>query len=307
MKKLKFILPFVVVLLLSGNTLAQETLRYNLKVGETYGLKQFTIQNIEQSVSGIPQNVKNTFNGDVVLTVKDKTDDVYTGEIIFESMLFKMESAMGNMTFDSGEETPDMANPLNKTFSIIVGHPFQMTFDNRGNIIEVKGFEEVSNKIVAAFGDNPQQGEQMEKALSGQFSNENMKQSLGSMLLVYPKEKVKAGTKWSNKTKVIQPIPINNTINYNIESVDKERVIVSGTGTMNTPEGHTKEEMGMIQHFNLNGNLSISANIDVRTGWPTEIKLNQNLDGSIAVESPQLPAPMEIPMKIKIESSYIAM
>jgi len=307
MKKLNFVWLCVAVLFLSSNAMAQKSLRYNLKVGEKYGLKQLTTQAIEQNISGMAQNITNTIGGDVTVTIKDKSGDVYTSEVVFESMLFKMESAMMNMTYDSKDESADQNNPLNKTFSLIVGHPFQMKFDHRGNILEVTGFEEVVNKLIAAFGDNPQQGEMMKQALSGQFSNESMKHSMSSMLIVYPDEKIKVGTQWTSNTKLVQPVAINNTFNYNIDAVSKDVVSLSGTGTLATVEGQSKEQGGMTQHFDLKGDMELTANINAQTGWPSEVKLTQNMDGQVAIESAQLPAPMEVPMKIKTESTFTTM
>ena len=304
MKKLNFVWLCVAVLFLSSNAMAQKSLRYNLKVGEKYGLKQLTTQAIEQNISGMAQNITNTIGGDVTVTIKDKSGDVYTSEVVFESMLFKMESAMMNMSYDSKDATADASNPLKKTFDLIVGHKFQVKFDDRGNIQEVKGFEDIANEIVSVFGDNPQQGEMMKKQLSGQFSDENMKHSLSSMFIVYPDEKVKVGSKWTSHTKLMQPVAINNTFNYSVEALNKEQITLSGVGSMATVEGQSMQQMGMTQHFDLKGDLSFSASINATTGWPTEIKLNQILDGNVAIESPQMATPMEMPMKITSESTY---
>ncbi|MBK3519759.1 DUF6263 family protein [Carboxylicivirga marina] len=307
MKKLNQTLLLLVAILLSFNVSAQKSLRYNLKVGETYSLKQNTVQLIEQNISGMSQNIKNTLGGDISVTIKGKSSNVYSSEVVFESMLFKMESPMMNMSYDSNDTSADETNPLNKTFSLLVGHKFQMKFDDRGNIKEVKGFEEIANKVVAAFGDNPQQAEMMKQTLSGQFSDDNMKHTLSSMLIIYPAEKVKVGSKWTSNTKLKQPVLINNVFNYNVEAVNSSEVKLSGTGTMATAEGQTMQQMGMTQHFDLKGDISFSANINAKTGWPSELKLIQKLDGNVAIESPQLPAPMEMPMKITSESTYTSM
>ncbi|TRX63270.1 DUF6263 family protein [Carboxylicivirga sp. M1479] len=307
MKRLNQALLIVAVILLSLNVSAQTSLRYKLKVGETYRLKQMTTQGIEQNISGMTQTIKNTFGSDITVAIKGKTGNVYSADMKFESMVFKMESAMMNMSYDSNDASADATNPLNKSFDLMVGHTFQLKFDDRGNIEEVKGFEEVAQKLVTVFGDNPQQAEMMKSTLSGQFSDDNMKHTLANMFIVYPEDKVKVGTKWTTKTKLMQPITINNTFNYNVDVVSKEAVKLSGSGTMATEEGLSKEQMGMVQHFDLNGELSFTADINVKTGWPNEIKMLQKLDGNVAIESPQLPAPMEMPMKITSESTYTSM
>ena len=304
MKKINQVMLIVTVLMVSIGMSAQTTLRYNLKVGQKYGLKQMTVQDIEQNISGMTQNIKNTIGGDVSVTILAKNGNVYSSEVVFESMLFKMESPMMNMSYDSKDESADQSNPLNKTFSLIVGHKFQVKFDDRGNIQEVRGFETVASKITSVFGEDQQQAETMKKQLGGQFSDENMKNTLSSMFIVYPEEKIKVGSKWTNNTQLRQPVTINNTYNYTVDQVGKENVSLSGSGTMATEEGQTMQQMGMTQHFDLKGGLSFAASVNAKTGWPTEIKLTQNLDGVVAIESPQLPTPMEMPMKINSESTY---
>lgn len=307
MKKLNQLFLLVALVLASSTVMAQTTLRYNLKVGETYGLKQTTSQDIEQSISGMSQTIKNTLGGDISIKITDKTGDIYTSEFVYKSLLFKMESAMMNMGYDSNDENADKTNPLYKTFNIIVGHVFEMKFDNRGNITEVNGFENVVEKLATAFEDNAQQGKMMKETLSGQFSDESMKHNLGSMFIIYPEEKVKEGSVWSSQTKVAQPVIINNDLNYNVESISKTVVELSATGKMQTEEGQSKEQMGMMQHFSLAGDMVFKASINPATGWPIEISLDQTIDGNVAIESPQLPAPMEVPMTIKSKTIYTSL
>ena len=307
MKKLNQMLLVAAALLLSLNVSAQKALRYNLQVGETYQLKQHTTQSIEQSVAGMTQNMKTTMGGDVAVTVKGKSGNVYSSEVIFKSMLFKLEGPMMNITYDSKDANADKTNPLNKTFDLIVGHPFDVKFDDRGNVVEVKGFEAIANNVVSAFSDNPQQAEMMKKQLAGQFSDESMKGNLSNMFITYPEEKVKVGSEWTNTNTISAPFVIDNQFDYKVDGISKEQVDLSGVGTMATKEGQTVEQMGMTQHINLDGDLSFTANVNAKTGWPIEIKINQKLDGNVAVESPQLPTPMEIPMKITGVLTYKGM
>ena len=304
MKKLNWMVLVAIMVIATLNVSAQNTLRYKLKIGQTYGLKQMTVQNIEQNISGMTQNIKNTLGGDITVTILEKNGDVYSSEMIFKSMIFKMESPMMNMSYDSTDETADASNPLNKTFDLIVGHKFLLKFDDRGNILEVKGFEAIGDKITSTFGENQQQAEMMKKQLGSQFSDENMKGSLSTMFIVYPEEKIKVGTKWTHNSQVKKPVTINNVFNYTVDQMGKENVSLSGSGTMATEEGQTMQQMGMTQHFDLKGDLSFTASVDAKTGWPSEIKMNQNLDGVVAIESPQLATPMEMPMKINSESTF---
>lgn len=307
MKKQNLFLLLIATVMISFNASAQTALRYNLKVGETYMLKQNTTQAIEQNVSGMSQNIKTTMGGDIAIKITGKSDNIYSSEVVFESMQFKMEMPMMNMSYDSKDESADPNNPLNKTFDLIVGHTFEMQFDERGSVKGVKGFEAVLDKVTAAFGDNPQSAEMMKQQLAGQFSDESMKNMMSNMLIVFPEEKVKVGSKWTTSTMLTKPLPIDNTFNYNVEAVGADVVKLSGTGTTATKEGQTVEQMGMTQHFDLKGGVVFTASINAKTGWPTEIKMTQDMDGNVAIEAPNLPAPMEVPMKIKAESTFTSM
>ncbi len=306
MKKHNLLL-LMATMLFTLSASAQTALRYNLKVGETYSLKQHTTQAIEQNVQGMSQNISTTIGGDIAIKITGKSDNVYSSEVMFESMLFKVEMPMMNMSYDSKDETADPNNPLNKTFNLIVGHKFEMQFDDRGSIKQVRGFEAVVEKLAAAFGDNPQHAEMMKQQLAGQFSDESMKNMMSNMLIVFPEEKIKVGSNWSTSTTLTKPMPIDNSFHYSVESIGSDVVKLSGTGTTATKEGQSVEQMGMTQHFDLKGDLVFTANINAKTGWPTEVKMTQNLDGNVAIESPQLPTPMEMPMKIKAESTFTSM
>jgi len=68
---------------------------------------------------------------------------------------------------------------------------------------------------------------------------------------------------------------------------------------LSTSEGALTEANGMTQRFNLNGTSDFHLILDANTGWVIENSISQNIDGSVTLEGGQLPAPMEVPMKIK--------
>jgi hypothetical protein len=303
----KFTLMLIALAIMTQLTDAQKVLRYKLKVGEKYGLKQMVVQDIEQTIQGMQQTMKQTIGADIVVTITGKEGNIYNSEVKFASMLFKTEHPMMKMSYDSNDESADKSNPMNKTFDILVGHQFQMKFDDMGHVKEVTGFENILEKIVEAFSDNPAVGEQMQKTLAGQFSNDVMKSSMSTMLIAYPEEKLHKGTTWTNKVQIKKPFVLNNTYNYKVEDLSGSMVSLSGTGNQQSKPGTEMKIAGMTQKVDIKGDVSLTAQIDTKTGWPSEVKMNQTLDGMIKMESPQLPAPMEIPMKIISESTFTKM
>nr|WP_321452193.1 DUF6263 family protein [uncultured Carboxylicivirga sp.] len=279
-------------------------LRYNLEIGKKYGLKQLTTQDITQTIQGMTQNIKNTIGGDIAISIKSKSADVYTSDFVFENLIFKMESPMFSMGFDSTDENQE-ENAMSSMFKAIVGHTFSMKFNNRGEVLEVKGFDSLLEKMKTAAGSTAAAGA-IEESLKGQFSNESLKQNLASMLIVYPDDKPKTGLTWSKTLEQSGGMPLVSKYNYKVTAANASVVEMEGDGTMATKEGFTQENMGMTQHFDLKGDVKMSAKIDAKTGWPISMKQSQDLDGNVSIESAQLPAPMEMPMSIKGESTYTA-
>lgn len=278
-------------------------LRYNLEIGEKYGLKQLTIQDITQTVQGMTQNIKNTIGGDLLFTIKSKDGNVYTSDFVFASLIFKMESPMFSMGYDSNDSDQE-ENEMTKIFKSIVGYSFTMKFNDKGEILEVDGFEKLMEKVKTESGG--QAGGAIQESLKSQFSDESMKQSLASMLIVYPDEKPKTGLSWSNTIEQSGAMPMVSKYSYKVSSANSSVVEMEGSGTMATKEGFSQERMGMTQHFDLKGDVTMNAKINAKTGWPITIKQTQDLSGNVSIESAQLPAPMELPMSIKGESTFNA-
>ncbi|MBS2097711.1 DUF6263 family protein [Carboxylicivirga linearis] len=276
-------------------------LRYNLEIGEKYGLKQLTIQDITQTVQGMTQNIKNTIGGDLLFTIKSKDGNVYTSDFVFASLIFKMESPMFSMGYDSNDSNQE-ENEMTKLFKSIVGYSFTMKFNDKGEILEVDGFEKLMEKVKAESGG--QASGPIQESLKSQFSDESMKQSLASMLIVYPDGKPKTGLSWNTTIEQSGAMPLISKYNYKISSANSSVVEMEGAGTMATKEGFSQERMGMTQHFDLKGDVTMNAKINAKTGWPITIKQTQDLSGNVSIESAQLPAPMEMPMSIKGESTF---
>jgi len=295
---------FLVFGLLAFSLVSFAQLRYNLEIGKKYGLKQLTTQDITQTVQGMTQNIKNTIGGDLVFTIKSKTGNIYASDFVFESLIFKMESPMFSMGYDSNDENQE-ENAMTGVFKSIVGYSFTMKFNDKGEILEVDGFEKLMEKVQTESGG--QAAGAIQESLKGQFSDESMKQSIASMLIVYPDEKPKTGLSWSNTIEQSGALPLVSKYSYKVASASSSIVEMEGTGTMATKEGFSQERMGMTQHFDLQGDVTMSAKIDAKTGWPITIKQTQDLAGNVSIESAQLPAPMEMPMSIKGESTFSAL
>lgn len=297
MKKTFQLLFLASALMLTGNVLAQVQLRYNLEVGKTYGFNQSSEQLITQNIQGMTQEITNTIGGLTTFKITAKEGDVYAADMVFESMIFKMESAMFNMIYDSAD--PDQEeNALKGPFDAVVGSVFKVKFNSRGEILDVKGFDALAEKISANQSDEMAIAA-MKETLKGQFGDESIKKNLSNTLMVYPQEKIAVGKGWTVSSSTGAPMPIKSDFAFTLVSADATTIKYTGTATQSTIESEGVKQNGMLQQFSMDGKATFDVSINAQTGWPVSFKQTQDLDGSVSIEAPQMPTPMEIPMSIK--------
>ncbi|MBI9060807.1 MAG: hypothetical protein JEZ14_02385 [Marinilabiliaceae bacterium] len=295
------------MMLCTFSMVAQTKLRYNLKTGQKYGLNQLSEQEIKQDIMGMSQVIKNTIGGEIFVTITDKKADVYSSDITFSALRFKMESPMFSVDYNSKDSNADLTNPIAKALGFMVGKVFAMKFNDRGEVLEVTGFQAMMDDLAKSYADDPSTLGQMKQTLAQQFDDESLAKSIGMMLVVYPEDKIKAGASWTHTNQSLKPLPLTSNNEYAFDGKTGDVIELTGTGSSATGENASMKQGGMTQHLDLKGGMKYTAKIDANTGWPKEVTQEQILEGTVAVESPQMPAPMEIPMSIKSVTKYTAL
>jgi len=297
----------VIMMIGTYSLTAQTKLRYNLKTGQKYGLNQLSEQEIKQDIMGMSQVIKNTIGGEIFVTITGKKADVYSSDITFSSLSFKMESPMFSVDYNSKDANADLSNPIAKALGFMVGKVFTMKFNDRGEVLEVNGFQAMMEDLAKSYADDPTTLGQMQQTLAQQFDDESLAKSIGMMLVVYPEDKIKTGATWTHTNQTLKPLPLTSNNKYAFEGKTGDVIELTGTGSSATGEDASMKQGGMTQHLDLKGDMKYTAKIDATTGWPQEVTQEQLLEGTVAVESPQMPSSMEIPMSIKSVTKYSAL
>lgn len=123
-------------------------LKFQLKEGQTYQLKQSTDQVINISVMGMNQEVKqqNVFEYDYL--VEKVEDGVQTVKVTYVAIESNRESVQGNSSYNSRtDKDPD--NPESKYMAAMIGESFTMKIDQMGEVLEVNGTDALLDKGLA--------------------------------------------------------------------------------------------------------------------------------------------------------------
>ncbi len=259
----------IICSLITVSAFAQKTyvLRQNYPTGYKYDFTITSDQIINQKVAGrdihLTQNIGTDYTFDITEGHYGEKDIKVTYNKIFIKSV-----AMGNtMTYSSDDQDSTQKNP----FSGFKGASFYMTVTPNGAIKTVAGIDKMLDNMAARMTKDTSQVKQIKNALSKQFSNEVMKQTMESSFKIYPDRAVKIGDSWTVDTKMQMGMPIETITQYTLKEVKYGIATLGVKGTL-LSKGNF-EVMGNKMETDLQGTNSGETSLDMKTG----IVLNSHL------------------------------
>jgi len=263
------ILATIICSLISISSFAQKTyiLRQNYPTGYRYDFSINSDQIINQKIGGrdvhLTQNIGTDYTFDITEGHNGEKDVKVTYNRIFMKSI-----AMGTtMTYNSDEQDSTKKNP----FSGLKGASFFMTVTPDGGIKTVAGIDKMLDNMASKMTTDTSQVKQIKNALSKQFSEEVVKQTMESSFKIYPERAVKIGDKWTVDTKLQMSMPIETITEYTLKEVKDGIATLSVKGALVSKGSF--EVMGNKMETDLNGTNSGETSIDIKTG----IVLNSHL------------------------------
>ncbi|QXU41089.1 DUF6263 family protein [Pedobacter sp. D749] len=263
------VLATIICSLISISSFAQKTyvLRQNYPTGYRYDFSINSDQIINQKIGGrdvhLTQNIGTDYTFDITEGHNGEKDVKVTYNRIFMKSI-----AMGTtMTYNSDEQDSTKKNP----FSGLKGASFFMTVTPDGGIKTVAGIDKMLDNMASKMTTDTSQVKQIKNALSKQFSEEVVKQTMESSFKIYPERAVKIGDKWTVDTKLQMSMPIETITEYTLKEVKDGIATLSVKGALVSKGSF--EVMGNKMETDLNGTNSGETSIDIKTG----IVLNSHL------------------------------
>lgn len=300
---MKTIKTTLIVLFAMSFTMAMQAkkveLKYDLKKGLEIIFELSTKQDIVQDIVGTLEEIGTS----QILTVKFDVlgiteDGNYRLSKKISRLQGKISSSTGDMEYDS--KTIDSQGAIGETLDWLKSTSVEFVLSPTGEIIEITDAETISKAFTEKFSGSGIES-QIAMGLASQFGSEDeIKQSIRGLLLSYPETKVKIGKAWESSSqmklmlifKSVESTMVNE-INGDVASLTQDVKITVGEG------GGSMEMEGMEMEYDLTGNKKAAYEVDLKTGLIISGEAVTTISGVVSVDSPQLPAPMSIPMSIK--------
>jgi hypothetical protein len=275
-------------------------LQYQLKAGNQFAYTLAVSQDIAQEMMGQSQ----TTTVGSSLTYSFKVLEVLPGgtyrmEGKLTEYTMNTNTPMGEMKYNSttDKEIPDFAMSV----ALTLNEAFLFTLSTAGKITEVLAPAGLAEKIEKAMGENQDMSAQMMAGVAGGAGTaESFTKSVNGFFLNYPAEPIAVKKAFSNENKVENMVVFNTKTDYTLTGASKteNEIGVTAVITMADPSA-SMEVQGMNITYELSGGKQGTFTTDAVTGLFTKGESVTNISGVVSIESPQLPAPMSIPMSIK--------
>ncbi len=249
---------------------------------------------------GQEQNVKNKIELGYRFDVLSASDEAFEVRMTYYRVRFEQEGPMGAISYDS-ENPPETVPMQARGFSALVGQSMTMKLDPMGKVLEVKGVDDMLERMLAQYGeiDETMRG-QIEQSLRGQFGEEAMTSQMESMFAIYPEEDVAVGDTWSREVSVRSGLPLKVTTNYRLAGLEGNRAALEMEGKI-LPDADGPVNMGGMQiEFDITGTQKGTAVMDVSTGLIVEATSEQEVSGDMVVNDGAMTWPLVLTTKTMV-------
>lgn len=306
---MKYILFLFLLLILSQVFAQQVKPLLKLAKGETYYMSSSGTSAITQSTPGRENKVNLALSFVLAFKVTGITDTIYTMEAHYVSIDMMIHMGDTSVTMSSEQKpaaggTSKKLDTASLLMAAMVNKPFGIALSVKGKILSVKNLD---NIITGAFANfsliDPSKKELIKNQFMQSFGEGAFKGILETGIAIFPGYAVAKNDKWTVNSTLSAPATVNVKTVYRLADVTADILVVHGEGII-APDESKKPGVtnNMAMKYNLNGGLVTDIKIDRQTGWLSELKVQQLMEGNIVIkDSPETPGGMTIPMMLKTD------
>jgi Family of unknown function (DUF6263) len=274
-------------------------LLFKPSVGLEYLTEISSQSTILQEVMGIDQTME--MNIFMQLDSKVLSEDAGVFKIQYEYSSIKIASIspIFSIELSSNENTEKDENQLLKA---LTEKSFFVYIDQFGEISDVSGLDQIIASVSDDTNIDDNTKELFRDNLEATFGKEYFIQNMQQLFSIFPKKKIKIGDVWEyNSIVESSPAALNIRNKAKLIDISRNSVIIAINSDLETPDEGFKMIQGVPGKVELKGKQKIDLIVEKSSGFPTESKVSQDINGLILLKLQQEEGEdlMEIPMSIK--------
>lgn len=311
MKKslLGILVVILAVSIVSSGSSAAEKIRLQLRLeeGRAYSIQMIVNQEISQTIQGQQQEMTQTIGLGYIFKVEEmEAEGDALVKVTYHSALFKHDGPVGTFEYDSSNP-PAEVPLLARGFAALVGQSFSMKISPDGHIKDVQGMNAMLSHILEKL-DLPEgtMKTSLEKSLREQFGAQGLKESMETMMAIYPNQPVGIGDSWTERTVISRGLPMILDNTWTLKERKNGLAIIEVSSIVKpNPEAAPMEWGPARLTYDISGKQKGTIELEEATGWTTSGKLTQQFSGQIKAEGGgQIPEGMSWPISIESVISF---
>lgn len=158
----------------------------------------------------------------------------------------------------------------------LVGSKFSVKMKENGEVISIKGIDELYKKVekaITPFVKEAEQRKQFVEFFKQGFNEKMIKEEFSAGINILPKKGVKLGESWTISENIDPEGKVKSNITYTLNKIENGVVEVSVTG--NIPAKSNKQtQNGITMTMSVEGSQNGTLKIDENSGWVLSSKMN---------------------------------
>ena len=274
----------------------------NLTKGNTYYMVSTATSSVSQSLGGRQNKIGLTLSFKMAFKVTAAMDSVYIMEASYQSLNMIIQTPSGMIEMDSRKkDSLDLASSIVRA---MMNKPFYVTLTKRGKVLSVDKVENMIEGVFDSFPDiDAAKKVQMKTQFIQTFGAKAFKGNLEIGTAIFPAVPVIKNDSWVVTTSLESVATAKMRTIYQLIDFTKEYYELHGEGTITTDNNASATMMnGLPVKYNLTGTMLSDIKADKTTGWISELRIKQLINGNIEVQdNPKIPGGMIVPMIISTD------
>ena len=293
----------------SGASLDPVELRLNFEHGAVYRFRILTTQDLSQTFEGQTFDISQEIGFEYTYTVTSVEPDGSAWiDVAYTRAIYEVDTGFGTDAYDSPDppaQTPEGA----QGFAAIVGSGFSMRIGPDGEVLEIEGLGEMYEQMLGSLDiPDPELRQLLEVSLQEQYSEQSLRDQVGSLLFDFPDGALQVGDTWAStqETSVMLPIVTENT--FTLVGFDENTALIEVKSEISTGAQEGGMDFGLFAfNMNLSGSQEGLIQVDLSTGLANSV-IDQTLTGemTIVAEGEEISVPIHIVQTIQVESVQIS-
>ncbi|MDV3426271.1 MAG: DUF6263 family protein [Bacillota bacterium] len=300
----------IIVLIISILSGCQNTLdiKFNVKKGDKYKVVVTSAQKISEEISDQKMNIDQTLKTSYLYNVTD-VDSNGTATVDIKYDAVSVKTAAGNQTYEFDSSKPnDKADVQGSAYKALVGQSFTVKISQDGSIKEIKGIDKLFTNIIDKLQISDQKTKDtLTDTLKQSFGDDAMKQSLGSMTEMYPKnKKIKVGDSWEDKQTISVGYPMTINNKWTLKAIEGDILTLDADSSIDANNSSEPMDlMGVKVKYALKGTQTGTMKLTKSNGFIQSGEVNQNITGTMNMEANDiLPNGMSVPLTMEGKTTY---